>query len=130
MVRLYGMESFQQRRDPIRLFGKRLLLVLLVLLIAVAISGVWKAYRKEQESLSLRREAEIQLADLAKRKAQLEADITKLNTPRGMEDALREQYLLAKSGENLIIIVDPPTPVPVQATSSVREWFKKTLFWW
>ena len=119
-----------QRRDPLRLMGKRLLLVFLFLLVAVAISGVWKAYRKEQESLSLRREAEIQLADITKRKLQLEGDITKLNTPRGMEDALREQYLLAKSGENLIIIVDSPTPAPIEATSSVMEWFQKTLFRW
>ena len=118
-----------QRRDPLRLFGKRLFLALLVVLVVVAISGVWKAYRKEQESLSLRQEAEVQLADLAKRKAQLEADITKLNTPRGMEDALREQYLLAKNGENLIIIVDSPTPAPIEATSSVKEWFQNSFSW-
>lgn len=119
-----------QRRDPLHLFGKRLLLVLLLVLIGVAISGVWKAYRKEQESLLLRREAEIQLADLAKRKTQLEADIARLNTSRGMEDALREQYLLAKSGENLIIIVDPPTPAPVATTPSVTEWFQRTFWNW
>jgi len=119
-----------QRQDPLRLFGKRLLLVLLFFLVIVAISGVWKAYLKEQESLSLRREAEVQLADIAKRKAQLETDITRLNTPRGMEDALREQYLLAKSGENLIIIVDSPTPTPIEATSSVMQWFQEKLSWW
>ncbi|MDO8522409.1 MAG: hypothetical protein Q7S08_03935 [bacterium] len=124
------MSTFEQRRDPLHLFGKRLFLALLVLLIAVAISGVWKAYRKEQESLSLRREAEVQLADLAKRKAQLETDISKLNTPRGMEDALREQYLLARSGENLIIIVDSPTPTPIEATSSMMQWFQKTFWSW
>src|SRR3989344_9212426 len=124
------MERFTTRRDPLRLLGKRLLLVLLLLLVAVAISGVWKAYRKEQESLVLRQEAEVQLADLAKRKAQLEADITKLNTPRGMEEALREQYGLAKSGEHVIIIVDSSAPAPVPETSPVMEWFQKTLSWW
>src|SRR3990167_9845261 len=93
-----------QRRAPLRLFGKRLFLALLVVLVVVAISGVWKAYRKEQESLSLRQEAEIQLADIAKRRDQLEADIAKLNTTRGMEEALREQYRLAKTVEHLIII--------------------------
>ncbi|OGG58477.1 hypothetical protein A3C86_04795 [Candidatus Kaiserbacteria bacterium RIFCSPHIGHO2_02_FULL_49_16] len=124
------MERFNQRRDPLRLLGKRLLLILLFVLVIIAISGVWKAYRKEQESLSLRQEAEIQLADIAKRRAQLEADIAKLNTTRGMEEALREQYRLAKTGEHLIIIVDSPTPAPIVATSSVMEWFQKTLNWW
>ncbi|MEK7106708.1 MAG: hypothetical protein AAB899_00780 [Patescibacteria group bacterium] len=99
------------------------------MLVIVAISGVWKAYRKEQESLALRQEAEIQLEDIAKRRAQLKTDIAKLNTPRGMEEALREQYLLAKSGENLIIIVDPPTPAPIETTSSVMEWFQNSLSW-
>src|SRR3989338_4712529 len=124
------MERFNQRRDPLRLLGKRLLLILLFVLVIIAISGVWKAYRKEQESLSLRQEAEIQLADIAKRRAQLEADIAKLNTTRGMEEALREQYRLAKTGEHLIIIVDSPTPATIVATSSVMEWFQKTLNWW
>ena len=124
------MERFVQRRDPLRLLGKRLLLVLLFLLVIVAISGVWKAYHKQQESALLRKEAEVQLADLAKRKAQLETDIAKLNTPRGMEDALREQYRLAKSGENLIVIVDPSAPAPIQATSSMMDWLKNPFTWW
>lgn len=119
-----------QRRDPLRLFGKRLLLILLFVLVIIAISGVWKVYRKERESMSLRREAEVQLENLSKRQTQLERDIEKLKTPRGMEDALREQYRLAKTGEHLIIIVDPPTPAPIEATSSVMEWFQKTLSWW
>ena len=119
-----------QRRDPLRLIGKRLFLILLFILVGAAISGVWKVYRKEQESFALRREAEIQLEDLSKRRAQLETDIEKLKTPRGMEEALREQYRLAKTGEHLIIIVDPQTPAPLEATSSVMEWFQKTLSWW
>ncbi|MDO8561498.1 MAG: septum formation initiator family protein, partial [bacterium] len=101
-----------QRRNPLHLIGKRLLLILLFALVVVAISGVWKVYRKEQESMTLRREAEIQLADLDKRRAQLEADIAKLKTSRGMEEVLREQYNLAKSGEQMIVIVDPPAPAP------------------
>lgn len=119
-----------QRRNPLKLFGKRLALLLLLALVALAASGVWGVYKKERESRALRMEAEAQLADLAGRKAQLEADIAKLKTPRGMEEALREQYRLAKSGEGLIVIVDPPTPVPIEATSTVMEWFNKTFTWW
>ena|SRR3989338_1539174 len=124
------MERFTQRRDPLRLIGKRLLLICLLALVIVAVSSVWKVYRKAQESMSLRKEAEAQLSDLDKRRTQLEADITKLKTSRGMEEALREQYGLAKSGEHVIVIVDSPTPAPVPETSPVMEWFQKTLSWW
>ncbi len=124
------MERFTQRRNPLRLIGKRLMLILLSALVIVAISGVWKVYRKAEESLTLRKEAETQLSDLEKRRTQLEADISKLNTSRGMEEALREQYGLAKSGEHVIVIVDSPTPAPAVATSSVMKWFQKTLSWW
>ena len=124
------MHSFGQPRNPLKLFGKRLALLLLLTLVIVAISGVWGVYKKERESRALRAEAETRLTDLASRKAQLEADIAKLKTPRGMEEVLREQYRLAKSGEGLIVIVDPPTPVPTEATSTMMEWFQKTLSWW
>ena len=124
------MERFNQRRDPLRLIGKRLFLISLFLLVGVAVSGVGKVYRKERESMSLRAEAERQLEDLSTRRVQLEEDIEKLKTPRGMEEALRERYRLAKSGENLIIIVNPPASLPIETTSSVMEWFQKTLSWW
>ena len=124
------MERFTSRRDPLRLIGKRLLLVLLLVLVIVALSGVWKVYRKAQESSVLRKEAEAQLSDLDKRRTQLEADISKLKTSRGMEEALREQYGLAKSGENVIVIVDSPAQVPAATSPSVMQWFQRTLSWW
>ena len=124
------MERFTQRRDPLRLIGKRLLLIFLLALVIVAVSSVWKVYRKAQESSVLRKEAEVQLSDLYKRRTQLETDITKLKTSRGMEEALREQYGLAKSGEHVLVIVDSPTPAPTVATSSMMQWFQKTLSWW
>ena len=124
------MRSFGQQSDPLRLFGKRLLVLALLALVVVVSIGVWRVYQKERESHSLRADSEVQLTDLKNRKAQLEADIARLKTDRGMEAAIREQYQLAKSGEGLIVIVDPPTPVPTEATSTVMEWFQKTLSWW
>lgn len=113
-----------------RLIGKRLMLFLLLAAIFVAASGVLGVYKKEKESRILRMEAEARLADLASRKTQLEEDIYKLKTDRGMEEALREQYQLAKSGEGLIVIVDPPTPEPAEKTSPVMEWLSRTFTWW
>lgn len=71
------------------------------------------------------------LADLTKRENQLKADITNLNTDRGKEAALRQQYQMGKSGEKMIIIVNPPTPVAAPATSTpLVQWFKNVFPWW
>ena len=92
--------------------------------------GVWSAYKKQQESRLLRKEAEMQLGALSKRQAQLDADIASLETDRGKEQVLREQYALAARGEGLIVIVDTPPVAPTRATSSLVDWLKKTFTWW
>jgi len=122
--------AIRWRNDPVRLLGRRLLLVALVGLVAVGILGTWGAYEKERESYALRLEAEGQLNDLSTRQSQLDADIASLETDRGKEEVLREQYALAARGEGLIVIVETPPVAPTRATSSVIEWFKKAFSWW
>ena len=105
------------------------MLTLLTLIVA-ALSGVWNAYQKERESRALRMQAELQLYNLTQQQTQLSAQISKLETDRGKEEALREQYALGKKGEGLIIIVDSPTPAPVQASSTFMRLFQKAFSWW
>ncbi len=122
--------AIRSRNDPVRLFGRRLILLGLFALIVLSAMGVWSAYQKEKESRLLRKEAEMQLGDLSKRQAQLDADIASLETDRGKEGVLREQYALAARGEGLIVIVDTPPVAPTRATSSLVDWLKKTFTWW
>ena len=124
------MAVLRPRNDPVRLFGRRLVLLGLLVLILFSVVGVWGAYKKQQESRLLRKEAEMQLRDLSQRQEQLDADIASLETDRGKEQVLREQYALAARGEGLIVIVDTPPVAPTRATSSLVDWLKKTFTWW
>lgn len=124
------MAVIRDRHEPVRLFGRRLLILGLLALLAVALSGVWGAYRKERESRALRREAEVQLSDLSIRQAELDAEIANLQSDRGKEEALRQQYALAKKGEGLIIIVDPSKTEIPREPSKLLQWFKKAFEWW
>lgn len=118
------MTAFRERNDPLRLMGRRLLLAALAIIVISASWGVWNIYRKERESARLNTEAQARLADLQKRQTQLQADYDTLQTARGQEEALRQQYALGKRGEGLIVIVEPPKPAPIQATSSIMQWLK------
>jgi len=124
------MSTLRQRRDPARVFLRRLGLLALLGAVVVAGSGVWNVYQKERESAGLREQAENHQADLLEREGRLKKDIATLQTDRGMEAALREQYSLAEQGEGLIVIVDPQTPESVQATSTWGGWVHKFLPFW
>lgn len=130
MVLLYRMLSRNQRQTAVRLLLKRAGTLALAALVITASFGVWGVYQKEKESRALRALTEAERADLEKRQKALAGDIKKLNTDRGMEEALREQYALAAAGEGLIVIVEPPSPPPVQPTTTVLEKIKDFLFFW
>ena len=106
---------------------RRILLAVLLVILALAVRGVWDIYEKERESQALRNEAQAQLSDLQKREVDLRGDLQGLKTERGREETLRTQYNLAKPGEGLIVIVEPqssPPPPPEQ------NWFEKAFSWW
>lgn len=121
--------AIKQRNDPVRLFGKRVMLLALFLLVCSVAWGLWGAYKKERESAILRAQAEAQLNDLLERQQQLSADIGNLQTRRGVEEVLREQYSLAAEDEGLIVIVDQQAASPTQASSSMMD-IIKNAFWW
>lgn len=125
------MEVFSQKADPVRLFWRRILLLVFLILVLLGISGVWRIFKRERESAVLNQESAAHLADLTMREARLRADIADLDTDRGKEAALRQQYQMGKSGEGMIIIVNPPTPVATPATSTpIARWFKSMFIWW
>ena len=124
------MSSWKARDKSLRLFGRRVLLLGLFVLFVASSIGVWRAYEKMAESAELRRQAEGQLADLQQRADKLDHDIAGLETDRGMEEKLREQYALAAKGEGLIVIVDQDAPPPVHATSTLQNIIHHIFPWW
>jgi cell division protein FtsB len=107
---------------------RRLLLLGLVLLTTLVGHSAWSVYHKEQESRVLRTEAESQLASLEAREARLRGDIARLKSERGVEEALRAEYELGESGEEVLVIVEPPAPPP-EPKPRESVW-QKALPWW
>ena len=125
------MKVQNQRIDPVRLLVQRLLMGVLLVIFIAGSFGVRNVYQKQQESVRLKNEASMRLAALQAREDILNNDIATLGTDRGKEAALRSQYALGKQGEEMVVIVDGPSPVNLVATStSFKGWFKKAFSWW
>ncbi|HEY4519654.1 MAG TPA: hypothetical protein VJH33_01280 [Candidatus Paceibacterota bacterium] len=124
------MTSFHERNNPLYLLGKRLLLLCIFGAILLMIPGVWKVYMQERESRTLRNEAVGALSDLEAREKRVREQIDTLNTSRGLETALREQFSLAKEGENLIIVVGrPSSEILSEKTKGLLGWFGNLVGW-
>ena len=118
------------QKEIVRLFWRRLGMLALLFFVVAAGAAVWNVWHKEAESRALRHQAEVKLYDLREQEASLSNNIAKLKTDRGKEEALRAQYGVGKEGEALIVIVEPPTPEPIEKQPGMRDWVRKFLPFW
>jgi len=97
----------------------------------LACALLWLAFlvfgiaRKEEVARHAVKDTQAQLAQLQKRQATLQENLTDLSTQRGQEAVLRQTYGVAKPGEEVIIVVPPNTPTAPPKLS----WWQKVLFW-
>lgn len=124
------MARFRDRYDPLKLFFKRVGTLGLLIVVVLAGLGVWKIYTKERESRALRQEAEVERAHLEEQAALLEEKTAQLKTERGKEELLRDQYDVGREGEELIVIVEPPTPEVAVPEPSFLDKVKRFFFFW
>ena len=123
------MAPVRQRNDPTRLLWRRLGLLVLFIVVCFAAWSVWGAWEKDVESAALDQQSQAALATLSAQQATLQQNITQLQTERGKEAALRQEYSVGHQGENMIVIVDssstPPPPPP-----TFLDKLKKAFSWW
>ncbi len=120
-----------KRSDPVRLFARRLALLILFILVLAACSALWDVYKKERDSRVLKNQAEAQLFNLTMQENHLSAEITRLETARGKEELLRQNYEMAKEGENVIMIIEPPeSPRVLATTSPMMRWMHRIIPFW
>jgi len=87
--------------EVMKLFGKRLMLLgLLIVTIALA-SGVWNIAGKAQESAVLKKQDKAQLADLMRRQGQLTSDIENLKLTAAKRRHYDSSMRFAAKGEHI-----------------------------
>ena len=102
------MLDFHERRRLKRTLYSKGVALLLLLLIFVLARGVWGVYSKEREAVRTAAQRAAELQELRAREVALAAELERVSTPRGVEGELREKYDLAKPGESMIVLIEPP----------------------
>jgi cell division protein FtsB len=100
------MREFQQKRKIRGIIYSKTSIVILLIILFIILRASWGVYAKEKESNQNKTEDQIRLEALQQREEQLSSDILKLETPAGIEQDIRQNFRMAKSGEQLAIILD------------------------
>lgn len=125
------MIPFQERKKLRKiLYAKATLGVLFVLSVIVA-RGAWHVYQKAAIARAERTEAERSFEELAGRAKELEESITRLKSERGIEEEIRQKFTVARSGEEVVIVVDETSKKSKNGASgeSISSWMKFLEFW-
>ena len=87
------------------------LLVFFCLLVLFAYNMIG-LIRKERETNKNKISELAKIDELRKREANLNKDISKLNTTAGIEESVRDKFQVVKPGEKMVIIVDEQEKKP------------------
>jgi cell division protein FtsB len=123
------MRNYEPRIKWRRVAESKPVLILLGVLILVFAWSVLRFWNKMEETGNNKKIAEEKVAALEEKKAKLTEDIHNLSTDEGKEEFFRENYGLAKVGEQMIVVVEDKKQNEQPDKDSGRVWgfFKKLL---
>lgn len=124
---LRSLDYIEKRRLRRVLYAKPMIL-LLVIVAGFAVRGAWGMYEKYADAAEKRDKAVDELAKLEIRERELESDIARLSSEDGIEAEIRERYMVAKEGEKVIVIMEPPKEgEEIIVASEEPSWWDRTI---
>lgn len=117
------MLDFREKKKIRRAAYSKPVLVLLAIVLAVCVRSTWGLFVKYRDASKKADEAKAELARLEGQKAELEKRVEFLQTDRGMEEEIRNKFMVAKAGESVIMVVDPkPATGTVESAPKTGVW--------
>jgi cell division protein FtsB len=118
------MRDFQSKSRFKRFIESKLALSLISLLFVLSLWNLLGFWGKMNETSKNRKFAEEKVSALRESKMKLESNVSKLETDRGVEEVLRENFGLSREGEEVIVIVEDENiaPVPEEKKGFMKFW--------
>jgi len=117
-------DFYEKRKIKQKLYSWPFLIVLAAMSMFL-IHGVWGVYEQERTTRINKNQRILYLEELKVREDSLDKEINRLNTDRGIEEEIRQKFEVAKDGERMIIIVDPPLNNDASNTETKKNIFKR-----
>ncbi len=108
-------------------------IVILIIISVFLIHGVWGVYQQERLTRINKSQRLEYLKGLKTREDALQKEINHLNTKRGMEEEIRQKFEVAKNGEKVIVIVEPPVSdsgVEDKRSSNIFDRILDSIVFW
>lgn len=99
--------DFRQRFRFRRMLYSKIVAVALLALFVLVAQATWGMYEKSVEAGERRDRAEMTLRGYEERTEELDANIERLSTERGIEEEIRDRFMVAKEGEGVIVVRTP-----------------------
>ncbi len=107
------------------------MLVALALVVVLLGRAAFAMLAKQRAAVRTTVEEQRELSELREREAYLAAEIAWLETERGAEEEIRTKFRVAKEGEHLIVLVDPPVEEVLEPVPEKSSFFRRMLdFLW
>ena len=129
------MLDFYEKRKLRGILYSKVTVALIFLLGIFFSTSVYERYKAEMTSAEKRASRAEELVKLQERASLLESQVNMLESERGKESEIREQFDVKKGNEQVVVIVDkddevqsktPSTTLPLPAKLPLFHWLK---FW-
>lgn len=116
------MRDFQKRGKLRRLLESKLVLAVLAGVLLFSMWNLAVFWRKMSETGRNKEIAGERVKELEANKESLEYEIERLQSDRGIEEVLREDYGLSREGEGVIIVVEDQNALKAQVPKDTGFW--------
>lgn len=105
------------------------LLGVMVVVLGILFWGVWGVWGKYDEAKEKKAALANEYQGILEREDLLRTKLSRLSTPRGMEEEIRSKFQVARAGEGVLVLVNPEGDVAT-TTPPQSVWDRILDFFW
>lgn len=102
------MREFQEKKKIRKIIYSKWVFFLLAMIMVFLVFSIIKVYVGGRGASAKRNEINKNLEIAEKRKKELEAEISRLESASGAEEEIRKRFNVVRPGEKVLVIVDKP----------------------